>query len=42
MGGTIMKQTLEEFELGALSMRTSIMRKMSAENIIQFGTPELL
>ena len=28
--------------LGALSMRTSIMRKMSAENIIQFGTPELL
>ena len=28
--------------LGALSTRTSIMRKMSAENIIQFGTPELL
>ena len=37
-----MKQTLEEFEARGLESRTSIMRKMSAENIIQFGTPELL
>ena len=28
--------------LGALSTRTSIMRKMSAENIIQSGTPDSL